>query len=444
LSTTTGGAGDTICALATSARSGGVGIIRLSGPRSLAILKQVATAVKETPPAHKLIYTTFTEASAEPAQQRIIDDGYAAFMPAPRSYTAEDVVELQGHGGATNLGRLLRAVIRAGARPAERGEFTLRAFLNGRIDLAQAEAVLDVVQARTETALDLAHDQLRGGLSDVVRTLLNEVADVLARLEVQIDFIDEDLGSVHGERPTTRLHELGRQCGELASTFQHGRVLRDGARVVLMGPPNAGKSSLFNALIRSARAIVTDIPGTTRDFIEETTDIGGLAVTLVDTAGIRSDASDEVESAGIERSLAVAEHADLVLWLSDARTPEPPPEHLSRVIALTTKADLSPGDVSVITGLGIADLLERIKHAVLPEGSREGDHQVVTSARHHEALVAATAALKTAAETCGAGESPELVAVDVQEAVTQLGLIVGETSSEDLLDRIFAEFCIGK
>ncbi len=432
--------GDTICALATSARSGGVGIIRLSGARALSVGRTLAPDLHSVDP-HRLHYTRFVDSDGKQ-----IDDGYLAFMPGPRSYTAEDVVELHGHGGPVNLRRLLEAVTAAGARPAQRGEFTLRAFLNGRIDLSQAEAVLDVVQARTETALDIAHDQLRGGLGEAVRGALSALLDVLARLAVQIDFVDEDLGDVHHESFAPALSAVRARVQALSATFSQGRVLRDGARVVLVGPPNAGKSSLFNAILKQARAIVTDVPGTTRDFLEETADLGGVAVTLVDTAGLR-ETDDQVEAAGVERTVAVAQDADLILALTDCRTaPEPLPSELdaARVLAVRTKADLGDGDVSTVTSAGLAGLLETVRERVLPEGAVAVDHVVVTSARHHQALIAAGEAIEHAIAASESAQPPELVAVDVQEAVTQLGLVVGETTTDDLLDRIFSEFCIGK
>lgn len=435
--------GDTICALATSARSGGVGIIRLSGPESIRIARRISRSLPAAPTSHRLYYSVFQNVDGD-----AIDDGYAVVMAAPRSYTTEDTVELHGHGGATNLRRLLAAVIAAGARPAERGEFTLRAFLNGRIDLSQAEAVLDVVQARTETALDLAHAQLRGGLSEQIRALRRDLIDALARLEVQIDFVEEDLGEAHIARPTAQLRNTLSAAIELAATYAHGHVVRDGARVVLLGPPNVGKSSLFNALLDQARAIVTEIPGTTRDFIEETSDLGGVPVTLIDTAGVHDQVADAVEAAGVERALALAQEADLVLLLSDGEaTYDFPIEALdaTRVLRVRTKADRFPGaDVSVVTRFGLDALTEQIRHRVLPDGARYSDRIVVTSARHHQALLAAIDSLEKATHAAAANLEPELVCVDVQEALAQLGLIVGETTTDDLLDRIFSEFCIGK
>jgi tRNA modification GTPase len=357
-------------------------------------------------------------------------------------------LELQGHGGATNLRRLLGAVVAAGARPAERGEFTLRAFLNGRIDLSQAEAVLDVVQARTETALDIAHKQLQGGLSQQIRRILSSLIDVQALLEAQIDFVEEDLDEAHSLRPTLAIQETNDAIARSISSFRRGQIIKDGVRVVILGAPNAGKSSLFNALLQQSRAIVTDIPGTTRDFIEETIDLRGIPVTLVDTAGICTT-NNPVELAGVERALALADSADLILLLTDA-TLSLASDEISlgvdphKIIPIKTKSDLAPGDLSVVTGDGIDELIERIYTAILPEGGIAQQGLVITSARHHEALCAAGEATGQALTACREGEAPDIISVEIQEAIAQLGLIVGATTTEDLLDRIFSTFCIGK
>lgn len=432
---------DTICALATSPVRGGVGIIRISGPATPSVLVTLTGRTTDRFEPLKLTYCRFHDPEGQ-----VIDEGYSVWMPGPRSYTAEDSAELHAHGGAANLTRLLRATVAAGARAADRGEFTLRAFLNGRIDLCQAEAVMDVVQAPTETALQLAHAQLAGSVSRAAGELRRDTIAALARLEVQIDFADEELNDVHGTRPTTELRDLRDRVDVLSATFQRGQVLRNGARVLLLGPPNAGKSSLFNALLRRSRAIVTEVPGTTRDFLEETMDAGGVPVTLIDTAGVREDVADLVESAGVERSLALIAEADLVLLVADCT--QPPwsatavPAH--KAMRVRTKADLGDGDVSAETGWGLDALRDRIADRLLPAAAGGDGLTVITLARHHAALVAAADALAQAIDACEVGHPPEIVAVDVQEALAHLGLIVGETSTDDLLDSIFSEFCLGK
>lgn len=432
---------DTICAIATSATAGGIGIIRLSGSQSRDILKKVTQLGDRALKPQMLNYTNFIN-----ADNKIIDDGYAVWMPGPNSYTAEDCAEFQAHGGATNLSRLLGVVIAAGARPASRGEFTLRAFLNGRIDLSQAEAVLDIIEAPTETALDIAHRQLRGGLSDQINGVRDTLAMTLALLEAQIDFVEEDLDEAHSTRPTETLKHALEILERIASTFHRGKIVRSGVRVVLVGAPNAGKSSLFNALLKTNRAIVTDIPGTTRDFLEEKMDLDGVPVTLVDTAGVHTS-TDTVELQGIERSVSLASNANLVLALTDARDDKPFSIDLTidpnLIMHVRTKADLAPGDVSVVTGHGIDALVEKIRERLLPESAETTDSAIITSRRHFDAIIKAQKALKSAV-TASAAEAPEITAVEVQEALHQLGLIVGETTTEDILDRIFSTFCIGK
>jgi len=432
---------DTICAIATSASAGGIGIVRVSGANCRKIIETVARLSGQKLKAQTLHYTNFYDAAG-----KIVDDGYLAWMPGPNSYTAEDCAEFQAHGGATNLRRLLAVVVAAGSRPAERGEFTLRAFLNGRIDLSQAEAVLDIIEAPTETALDIAHHQLRGGLSHQINSIRDTLATTLALLEAQIDFVEEDLDDKHSSRPTKALENALARLQDIASTFHRGKILRSGVRVVLVGAPNAGKSSLFNALLKTNRAIVTHIPGTTRDFLEETVDFNGVPVTLVDTAGMHTS-TDAVEVEGMERSVAMAATANLVLALTDATDKTPfdvdLPIDPSLVLRVKTKADLAPGDVSVVTGVGIEELVARIRTRVLPENSDTADTAIITSTRHFDAVTKANIALESAVHSSRT-EAPEITAVEIQEALHQLGLVVGETSTEDILDRIFSTFCIGK
>ena len=433
---------DTIAALATHPNRGGVGVIRISGSQSTSVLHKLAPRLPATLPSHKLFFTSF-----EDHYGHIMDQGFAVVMLAPRSYTTENVVELHVHGGSANISRVLRVIFSYGVRPAEPGEFTLRAFLAGRIDLTQAEAVMDMVTAPTEGALDQAFTQLRGGLAERVIALREAALNIQSRLEVQIDFIDEDLGDVLSERATNTLQGLISEVNDLAETWHTGAKLRQGARVVLIGPPNAGKSSLFNALLRRSRAIVTPIPGTTRDYLEELTDIHGLPVLLTDTAGLRKETEDAVELAGIERTGKLASEADLILVLTPYGAQESAiPDDISadKVLRIRTKADLGEGDVSAVTGDGIESLFTRIKDRLLPSKDVKSTHVLVTHERHYQALKACEQALAHAYEASATGEPADVVVVDVQEAVHQLGLIVGATSTEDLLDRIFGEFCIGK
>lgn len=443
-------ASDTICAIASSAAVGGIGVIRISGPRSLEVLRLVAPFVGERPDPSRLIYGRFRD-----GQGVVIDDGYAVYLRGPRTFTGDDVAEVHGHGGAVNLARLLRAVQAAGARPAERGEFSLRAFRNGRLDLAQAEAIADLIEAPTEAALELARAQYDGHLSQAVRAIRAALTDVLATVEVQIDFVDEDLGDALTARVSPPLRDARAQLHALKSTWARGRLMRISARVVLTGPPNAGKSSLFNALLDRRRAIVSARPGTTRDFLEDALDLGGYPVTLIDTAGLRDETDDDIESAGMARAIELAQSADAVLWLhAEGEAPPSALCHHPGLIRVWTQLDRQPevaskpwdgeARISVVTGEGLDALRSLLFERVVPAGSREGGTAIVTSERHHAALDAACVAVSDAIAAEERRLPPELIAIDVKEALDQLGLIVGDTTTEDVLDRIFSRFCIGK
>jgi tRNA modification GTPase len=434
---------DTISAIATSTTTGGVGIVRVSGPDAQAVMQRVASGLPNDVIPNTMYFASFRDGNGN-----AVDKGYVVYFKAPNSYTGEDVVEFQGHGGAANLRRLLAVTISGSARSARPGEFTCRSFLNGRIDLTQAEAVMDIVSAKTNHALDVAHSHLRGGLSHSIKKIRSLMVDVLARLQAQIDFVEEDLDELHGKRPIGELTKALDDISELATTFHRGRIIRDGVRVVLIGPPNAGKSSLFNSLLRTHRAIVTETPGTTRDFIAETADFDGIPVTLVDTAGVRQT-DDPIEAAGVERALTLSAEADLVLLLTETDsqfTFDLPPELASadKVMRVRTKSDLGPGDVSAVTGDGIDALIGSIRERIMPLSSALADHVVVTNERHFEALIEGRAAVMRAKEAAEAGETADIVAVDVQDALNRLGLIVGETTTDDILDRVFSTFCIGK
>jgi tRNA modification GTPase len=406
--------------------------------------------VGERPEPSRLSYGRFRD-----GQGVIIDDGYAVYLPGPRTFTGDDVAEVHGHGGAVNLARLLRAIQAAGARTAERGEFSLRAFRNGRLDLAQAEAIADLVEAPTEAALELARAQYDGELSKIVREVRAALTDVLAAVEVQIDFVDEDLGDALTARVGAPLRAALARLIALRSTWARGRLMRISARVVLTGPPNAGKSSLFNVLLDRSRAIVSARPGTTRDFLEDALDLGGYPVTLIDTAGLRDDTDDDIESAGMARALELSQSADAVLWLHpDGEAPPSALRDHPGLIRVWTQLDRQPDSaprpwdgearISVVTGAGLDALRALLFERIVPAGSREGGTAIVTSERHHAALDAACVAVSDALAADERRLPPELIAIDVKEALDQLGLIVGDTTSEDVLDRIFSRFCIGK
>ncbi|MDP6942898.1 MAG: tRNA uridine-5-carboxymethylaminomethyl(34) synthesis GTPase MnmE [Myxococcota bacterium] len=431
---------DTIAAIATAA-GGGIGVIRLSGPDAITIAGAHFTGLS-TPIEPRRAYHGWwhDEAGSE------LDEGLLIVMPGPNSYTGEDVVEVQLHGGALGLERAVEVCYRAGARPAEPGEFTRRAFINGRMDLTRAEAIADLVDARTDRALETARSHLRGDLETSCLAMRERVLNLRARLEVQIDFVEEDVPVIDPTELATEAHAIAGELREIAGTFDEGRLWRQGARVVLAGPPNAGKSSLFNALCGHDRAIVTSAPGTTRDTLEATVDMLGIPVVLVDTAGLR-DTTDPIEIEGVHRAQRAQDEADLILTLGDEGELHASPGRPRLDVA--SKSDLGhpcpegAWAVSALTGEGLDDLVVAIVERL---GGRAagGGRLVITRARHQAALLRASGGLEAAAEGLFAGRPPELVAVDVSEATDALGELVGLTTIEDVLDRLFGAFCIGK
>lgn len=454
---------DTIAAVATPPGEGGIGVVRVSGPAALAILGRVFVPARawgrRGPRSHLLRYGRLID----PDTGEALDEAMAVFMQAPRTYTRQDVVELSCHGGAVPLQGALEAVLRCGARLAGPGEFTLRAFANGRLDLAQAEAVLDVIRARTDAGLRLALDQLGGSLSAEVMAARRELLDVLAYLTALIDFAEEDIPAQDVAGPLARSRE---RVAVLLAGADAGLLVRQGLRAALVGLPNAGKSSLLNALLRHNRAIVTDIPGTTRDTLEETLNLRGIPLVLVDTAGIRAGTTDPVERLGIERSERALASADLVLFVVDASRPLEPANReiaeritgrrtilvahkrdLPRQVAAAELAELVPGARGVATSAvepdGIAGLesaIWELAHAGLPAS----DAPLVTNPRHKSALARALAGLDHARATLDAGLPADFVTIDVRAALDALGEITGERVGDDLLDAIFSRFCIGK
>lgn len=450
---------DTIAAIATAPGQAGLAVIRLSGPASAAVLGSMFRPTSRRPLAPRRLTHGWV---IDPTSGERIDEALAVVMPGPRSFTGEDAAEVHCHGGSISPQRVLRAALAAGARLAAPGEFTLRAFLNGRLDLAQAEALLDVVQARTERAHRLALDGLAGRLSREIRALRAQLQEPRAHLEASIDFSEEDLP----ERDITPdLEAVLRRVRELLEQAQQGIVYRQGARVALVGRPNVGKSSLLNALLRTERAIVTEIPGTTRDTVEETANLGGIPFWLIDTAGLRN-ATDPVEQLGVARSRAALETADLVLLVLDSSAPL---DHEDRALITQTasrslvvalnKVDLQPPrlcpadlrpllpnapcvPVSALRGDGLAELERELCRAVL--GGAPLADPAAANPRHVEALRRAEAALEAALRARADGLPADIQASEVAAAVHALGEITGENATEDLLEAIFSRFCIGK
>lgn len=448
---------DSIAAVCTGT-GGAIAIVRLSGPESLRIASRVWTApsgqgLSADSPRRMILGRTAFD-GGEPV--------LAVFMPGPHSYTGEDVVELHCHGGAAAPKRLLEAVLRNGARPAGPGEFTRRAFINGRMDLTQAEAVAELIASKSASALALAERQVSGSLGRAVRTMREPLLDILADIESRLDFPEEDIPWRPKEELAGVLEDCGRGASKLLESRRDGAVLREGVRLVIAGRPNVGKSSLLNALLGFDRAIVSPVPGTTRDTIEELASIKGIPVKLIDTAGLR-DSSDQIESLGVERSLKSLSGAEAALWLLDASSSDPEGELAYMktslppglpAIAVWNKADLRKGQaplpdpgipgvlVSALTGEGLPQLMELFAKAVWGTESH-AEPEAAVSARHSSLLEEAIPALSEARGRVDL-EQWELAASSLRSALRSLGGITGEDASPDVLDAIFSRFCIGK
>jgi tRNA modification GTPase len=448
---------DTIAAISTPPGEGGIGIVRLSGPRAESIASEVFVSKSGRPLAsHRLRYGVVRD----PKTGEDIDEVLCALMRAPHTYTREDVVEMNCHGGMQPLGRVLELCLSLGARLAEPGEFTKRAFLNGRVDLAQAEATIDLIRAKTALAEKQALRQLRGALSRKIHALRERLLHVCAHVEACIDFPEEEIEPDSLEEIRGTLRQVGEDLDALCATYAEGRYLREGVRTAIVGRPNVGKSSLLNALLERDRVIVTDVPGTTRDVIEEYLNIRGMPLRLMDTAGIR-EAHDMAESEGVRRSLDALEDADLALAVIDGsealhREDAEVLEKLrgKNAILVMNKSDLPkraelPASglptvfVSARTGEGLETLRERILETVLGSRLLPGEGLVITNLRHRGALAASGKALR-AALSAMEHEPLEITAMELREALDRLGEIVGAVSTEDILERVFSEFCIGK
>lgn len=452
---------DTIAAISTPPGEGGIGVIRISGPSALHIARNIFRGRKEGVElkSHRLYYGEIID----PDRKERIDEVLLAFLKGPHSYTGEDTIEIYGHGGTLVLTRVLEVVIRNGARLAEPGEFTKRAFLNGRLDLSQAEAVIDVIRAKTDLGLSIAQDQLRGRLSQEINRIKDGLADLLAHVEAELDFPDEeDVRELSRETIACGISEAKRGVEALLATYEEGMVLREGLKVVIMGRPNAGKSSLLNALLEEERAIVTPIPGTTRDVIEEVLNIKGVPVRLMDTAGLRKTV-DEVESVGVRFAKERLKVADLILYVIDGSVDIEEDMAIlkgidKKVIVVINKKDLMDGVriealkecfkdyrkavTSTLYGEGIEDLKEAIYQEVVRHPGR--GEVLITRERHKVCLEEALDALLRGEEALSKGLPREFLASELRIALDRLGRITGEVTTEEILDRIFSRFCVGK
>ena len=456
---------DTIAAISTPIGEGGIGMVRMSGSEALTILKKIFARGKcvHLPLAtcHLQPYHLHYGHIIDPESSEVVDEVLVSYMPAPRTYTREDVVEINCHGGIVPLRHILELCLRGGARLAGPGEFTLRAFLNGRIDLAQAEAVLDIVRAKTEASLRVAVDQLDGHLSGEARRIRGQLVDALAHLEASIDFPEDEIP----ERDIAS--DLGEARGLLEGLLAHadrGIVYRQGIRTAIVGKPSVGKSSLLNALLRTSRAIVTPIPGTTRDTLEETLNLRGIPLVLVDTAGIVAETEDVVERLSIERSRRALAQADLALLVVDGSEPlSEADREIARLVgdktailvinkidlpqALASDAPLPEAprvSISALTGQGLEGLEQAIVETVFSGRVLASDALLVSNPRHKDALQRALDHLMTAQEAHRRDMPADFIAIDLTAAISALGEITGETVSEDLLEAIFSNFCVGK
>ena len=453
---------DTIAAIATPLGEAGLAVIRLSGPQALAIADRCFAPAGEASLKPSAATTHTLHFGHVVRDGQTVDEGLLAVMRAPRTFTREDVVEITCHGGILPAKLVLDTVLANGARLAEPGEFTRRAFLNGRIDLAQAEAVADLIHSRTELALRAANEQLAGKLSQRINTLRDEMLETLAHVEAHIDFPEEDIAPATLDQLIVRLEHGVEFMDELLRTAHEGQILRHGIRAAIIGRPNAGKSSLLNQLLGHERAIVSAIPGTTRDTIAETANIRGLPVVFIDTAGLR-EAGDEVELEGVRRSRETLQQAEFILHVFDAAEPLTPADeqHLAEFsdkkrILVRNKTDLPARlqfpsgleaplvDVCCLTGQGIEPLKDAIKELVWSGEIKAGMLQVMINSRHQDALNRARAATLLTLEALRENKTLELVALDLRIAVNAVGEIVGQTTTDDLLDLIFSQFCIGK
>ena len=451
---------DTIVALATPPGVGAIGVIRLSGSAALVIADRLFLSKKiSEQPSHTLQVGVLTH------QGRALDEVVVSIFKNPRSYTGEDVVEFSCHGSPFVLQEIVAACIAEGARLARAGEFTQRAFLNGKLDLTQAEAVADLIAAGTRAAQRTALQGLKGGFSAELSQLREQLLQFSALLELELDFSQEDVEFADREKLTTLLHQLERSTATLLHSFQLGNAIRHGLSVAIIGKPNAGKSTLLNSLLNENRALVSDIPGTTRDTIEEVLNIEGILFRLIDTAGLRAHTTDRIESAGMERSLEKMRTADLVLYVFDVT--EPVEEVIAwqqqakseglKFLLVANKGDLvkSPASFTTYPALKEAVLiaaktrqdLRRLTDAMIAKvlgGGLDTEHTIVTNARHCQALQEVHKALQDAQRGLANSLSGDLLALEVRRCLHYLGEITGEITNEDQLDFIFSKFCIGK
>ncbi len=454
---------DTIAAITTPLGESGIGAIRISGPDAYAVGDKIFKSKSAVPLKERrdrsIQYGTIVDENGS-----CIDEVLALIMKGPHSYTAEDVLEIQCHGGREALESILQLILRSGARMANPGEFTERAFVNGRIDLAQAEAVMDVIQAKSRAGLTSAVSQLEGRLSKVINKTRKELTELVTRLEVMIDYPEEDLEDIAVPDVSGALQEMQEKLQHMLEESQNGRMIRDGVMAAIAGTPNAGKSSLLNRLLQEERAIVTDVPGTTRDVLEEWITLRGVPVCLVDTAGIR-ETDDTVEKIGVSRARRYLDQADIILAVIDGSRPLTDEDKdilqsaaNKNVIIVLNKTDLPSVmtsqdlstygfpicPISASTGDGLEELKDRLLQEVLKGGFTDGPSALLTNTRHIELVRQSAEALERARQSLQDGMPLDCAVIDIRQAWDTLGSITGDTVHDDIVEEIFSRFCLGK
>jgi len=455
---------DTIAAISTAVGNSGISVIRISGPEAFLSAGRIFKGKGSFSgyESHTVHYGKIID----PDSNAIIDEVLIIKMAAPKTYTREDVVEINCHGGYVTASRILDLLYRQGIRPAEAGEFTKRAFLNGRIDLAQAEAVMDLISSRTEKSSKIALSQLEGSLSVEVNKLRQDLVEILAEIEVNLDYPEYDFEDITGEKCSIRLQNITTELNKLIESFSFGKILREGMEVAIIGKPNAGKSSLLNRLSRKNRAIVTEIPGTTRDILEEYVNILGLPIKLIDTAGLR-DTDDRVEKIGVEKALEVIESSDLILFILDAKSGfekedmdilEKVKGYPDKTLFVVNKTDAKDTEkigeiranipdfleISVLEDSGI-NVLESEIYRFANKSRTDIDNQVlVTNARHKMLLTEAAKGIDTALSAINSGMTLDIISMDIKSAADKLGEITGHFVTEEVVLNIFKRFCVGK
>ena len=448
--------GSTIVALSTPRGYGGIALIRMSGPLSLSILKNIFRSDKKIAPRQATLGRIFDD-------KGFIDSAVSTYYKAPHSYTGEDVVELSVHGNPFLCDLIIAALKKHGASGAGPGEFTKRAFLNGKMDLSQAEGVADFIYLSSRAALNASADLLRGSFGGAIRTIKSEIIDVLTVLELELDFTEEEIEFSSQLQTAEKVSGIIKRVEKILKTFDFGKIIREGLLCPIVGPPNSGKSSLFNALLKEERVIVSPTPGTTRDYIEETVPLGNYQIRLIDTAGIRKTKGN-IEGAGIKKTQSLIKRADILLFVIDPiNLPKDlsglPKIQINKSYFIINKADIaSPAQIhaaihlagkrpyficSAVKSEGINKILDFIKEKIEKRSKKAGDH-ILTRERHKEALYRALQHLKKSHKNLLLGVAPEIISIDFRSALNFLDVLLGKTENDDILNNIFNNFCVGK